>query len=80
MIIEIKIHSSFHKNIPSTEKKLDGDKWDMIEGINVEQVLAILKIPDKEAMLLLINGQAVNKDHLLDEGDVLAVFPVLSGG
>ncbi len=80
MIIEIKIHSSFHRNVPNTEKKLDGDKWDMMEGTTVGHVLDMLNTPEKEATILLINGRAVNKDHIIEEGDIFAVFPVLSGG
>ncbi|MFC1824305.1 MoaD/ThiS family protein [Thermodesulfobacteriota bacterium] len=80
MIIEVKIHPYFHYNMPNTKKQLDGDKWDVMEGATVGQVLEMLKIPEKDATILLINGRVAQKDYRLKAADVFAVFPVLSGG
>lgn len=80
MIIEIKIHPSLHSNVLETDKLLDGDKWEIADNATVGQILNRLNIPEKEATLLLVNGRAANKNHRLNEGDVFAVFPLLSGG
>ena len=81
MIIEIKIFSSLlHRYVPDSERQLDRDKLDIKEGTTVGQVLDMLNIPEKEAAVLLINGQSVGRDRFLKEGDVFAVFPILAGG
>jgi len=49
------------------------------EGTRVGDVLAMLKISEKDHHLL-INEKKVAKDHPLNEGDVLKVLPVVYGG
>jgi hypothetical protein len=42
MSVEIKIFSSLRHHVSSSEKRLEGDKWDMPEGSTLNQVLKCL--------------------------------------
>lgn len=79
MIIEIKIPSIFHRDIPHSNTNLDGDKWEIPEGSTVAQVLKILNLSE-EGKVFLINSRQGDKERVLKEGDVLAIFPPIAGG
>jgi sulfur carrier protein ThiS len=80
MIIEAKIFSSLRHYLPTSERLLDGEKWDIKEGSTVAQVLIMLNLPGNEIKTILINGRKANMETVLKEGDVLAVFPIIMGG
>jgi len=46
----------------------------------VEDIVNDLHIPKVQIGVLLVNGRHVNLDHCPDDGDVLAIFPVIGGG
>ena len=79
MIIEIKIPSLFRGDIPKANTNLGGDKWEIPEGSTVAQVLKILNLSE-EGKVFLINSRQANKQRVLKEGDVLAIFPPIAGG
>lgn len=80
MIIEVKVFSSLRHYIPNSERRVDRDKWEVEDGASVEQVLKMLDLPDEEVRVLLINGRNAKKESILQEGDVLHVFPPMAGG
>jgi len=80
MIIGIKVFSSLRKFIPPDERHLDGNRWDVEEGATVGQVLEMLNLPGTQDLILLVNGLHANKERVLNEGDVLSVFPPIGGG
>lgn len=43
-------------------------------------VLEMLNIPEKEAKILLVNGRNVDRKRVLNEDDVLHVFPPINPG
>lgn len=80
MIIQVKIFSTLKHHVPNSDKRLDDDKWEVTEGATVSQVLDMLSLPEEEAKILLINGRHANRESILNEGDVLHVFPPMAGG
>jgi molybdopterin converting factor small subunit len=80
MIIKVKLFSTLRHHVPNSDRRLDGDEWDVTEGATVAQVLEMLNLPEKEATILLINGRKADRDKTLNEGDVLHVFPPMAGG
>ena len=57
-----------------------GYNLNISEGVTVAQVLEILNIPEEQASIILINGRHGYRESVLNEGDVLAVFPLIAGG
>jgi molybdopterin converting factor small subunit len=80
VIIEIKVFSILRQHLSSSEKRLEGDKWDVSEGQNVAGVLDLLGLPRDQDKILLVNGVHAREGRVLEEGDVLYIFPPLSGG
>ena len=80
MIIEVKIFSSLRRYIPYSCKRLEGNNLNISEAATVAQVLEILNIPEEQASIILINGRHGYRESVLNEGDVLAVFPLIAGG
>ena len=50
------------------------------EGTSIERVIAGLDIQDCQILITLINGKHAKPDDVLNEGDVLSLLPVVSGG
>jgi len=80
MIIEVKVLSFLRQYIPSSDKHLDGDKWNIPEGTRVAHALAMLNIPEEQDKILLVNDRSADGETVLNEGDVLHVFPPIEGG
>ncbi|HJV35454.1 MoaD/ThiS family protein [Geomonas sp.] len=49
-------------------------------GTTVADVVAEQQIPVAEIGIMLINSRHVKLDRELNDGDVLAIFPLLGGG
>ncbi|UCB50041.1 MAG: MoaD/ThiS family protein [Deltaproteobacteria bacterium] len=80
MNIEIKVFSSLRHNVPSSNNRLDEDKWDVREGATVGHVLEMLHLAGREDLILLVNGHHANKESVLSEGDALSILPPIGGG
>ncbi|HEY7870258.1 MAG TPA: MoaD/ThiS family protein [Methylomirabilota bacterium] len=53
---------------------------DVPAGTTVDQVVDSLRIPPELERLTVVNGHDVGPGQVLAEGDVLSLFPPLSGG
>ena len=78
MIIEVKGFFIGHK-IPPSDRRLEGDKWNLPEGTTVAEVLKMLNM-EESVWISLINGGPADKDSVLSEGDVLHIAPLVTGG
>lgn len=50
------------------------------EGMNGYTLLDILKIPEDEVAIFLINGHHNKLSAILNEEDIIALFPPVGGG
>jgi len=50
------------------------------DGSTIAQLAAALDLPPEELALTLVNGTSVEKNHILQDGDTLAIFPPVGGG
>lgn len=80
MLVEVKIFASLRHHVPVSDKRLEGDKWNIPEGATVAQVMEMLNLPEEEAKIMLINGRSADRERVLSEGDVLHIFPPMCGG
>jgi hypothetical protein len=80
VIIEAKIFSSLRHHLPTSEHRLDGDKWEVMEGSSAGEVLKMLNLPEEEVRTILINGRKADKCSILRDGDLFHVFPLIAGG
>jgi molybdopterin converting factor small subunit len=50
------------------------------EGTTIDDVVRAVKIPGTIRLLRIVNGEHRPADHVLKEGDELALFPPIAGG
>jgi len=50
------------------------------EGTTIDDVIRAVKIPGTIRLLRIVNGEHRPADHVLKEGDELALFPPIAGG
>ena len=74
MVVEVKLFATFREGRFS-EKELE-----LPEESSLSDLLKHLKIPEKDAKVLIVNGQAVSVDHKLSNHDIIAIFPPIAGG
>ena len=58
-----------------TEKELD-----VAFGSTVGDVVKGLALPPEHVDILLVNGRHVDKEYLLQDGDLLSLLPMVEGG
>ena len=80
MIIHVKVFATMRHYLPDSDRHLEGDQWDVPDGAAVGDALDMLRIPDEDARMLLVNGRRADRTRLLSQDDVLHVFPPMCGG
>jgi molybdopterin converting factor small subunit len=50
------------------------------EGTTIDDVVRSLKLPGTIRLLRIVNGEHRPADHVLTDGDDLALFPPIAGG
>jgi len=79
MKVLIKLRGSFQKHLP--EGAQDYSCWQEVRpGATLSELLDRLGIDLNEPKTLVINHRKGDLEHQLAEGDVIAVFPPVSGG
>jgi sulfur-carrier protein len=53
---------------------------DFPPGSTVADVCRHLAIGPEEAAILMVNGTAAQREHILTTGDVVSLFPAIGGG
>ena len=79
MLIEVEISSALLVTLPVSGKNLTQDQWDVDEGTRIDEILDKLSLTEVPT-LLIINGHVVSEESVLQEGDTLKIFPLVSGG
>ena len=58
----------------------DEQTVELPEGTTVDDVVRSLKLPGTIRLLRIVNGEHRPADHVLKDGDELALFPPIAGG
>ena len=74
MNVTVKLFASFRAG------RFDIETGEYPTGTTVADVADRLKLPRNELGIMMINIRHVKLDRLLDDGDTLALFPLLGGG
>lgn len=56
------------------------EELELKEGITLEELVAMKKIPLDMPMIRLVNGEFAEFSQTLKDGDVVALFPPIAGG
>ncbi len=80
MQIIIRLLASYRQFLPEGHSALAGFVHQVAPGTRVDDVLAELPIPSAEIYTFFVNGRHAERGLVLQEGDVLSVFPAVGGG
>lgn len=74
MVLEVRLFATFREG-RFREKELE-----LPEESSLSDLLKYLKIPEKDAKVIIVNGLAVSVGHQLSNHDIIAIFPPIAGG
>ncbi len=74
MQVTVKLYATFRTGRFAKEER------EVAEGTRVAAIVDELRIPVPEIGVTMANGRHVELDHLVRDGDVIAIFPVIGGG
>ena len=79
MKVEVRLFATLGPYMP---KGSEGDRaiLEVPEGTTVGQIVGSLGIPPAASAITVVNGHDAPTEHVLTDGDELAMFPPLSGG
>ena len=79
MRITVKLFAYLKEHLP---EGCEGNRCsrEIAKGATVGDVLHGLQVPDTVSLLILRNAAHATRDEVLEDGDVLAVFPPIAGG
>ncbi|MCG8634639.1 MAG: MoaD/ThiS family protein [Desulfobacterales bacterium] len=78
MKVKVKFSGAFDAYKSDADNEFDVFCFD--SPVTAGDVIKKTKIPGSLPKLILINGMVRNKDHVLQEGDTLSIFPAMAGG
>ncbi len=84
MKITFKLYAGLTDYLPLAERTSNRMELDLPVGTPISKVIEPFGLPQKMVHLVLVNGTYVAPEqrlsHVLQEGDVLAIWPPIAGG
>jgi sulfur carrier protein ThiS len=84
MKIIFKLYASLTQYLPAQVRQDNRLPLEVSPGTSIAQVIEPFGLPDKLVHLVLVNGvfipPAERLSHVLQDGDVLAIWPPIAGG
>jgi len=74
MLVQVRLFATFRKD------RFKEKEMEFPEGSSLADILAHLRITEKEARILLVNGISASPDHRPAPNDVISIFPPMAGG
>jgi sulfur carrier protein ThiS len=82
--IVFKLYASLGTYLPAAARKSNQIQLDLPTGTTVLQVILGQAVPPERCSLVLVNGHFIplkeREGQVLQEGDVLAIWPPVAGG
>lgn len=77
MKITVKIYGNLKNYVPVGKNQFE---LELLPGASLKDVLLHLNIPFDDSHVLLVNGKRADKSSVFRHGDILVIFPEISGG
>lgn len=82
--ITFKLYAMLGDYLPAEHRRANRMPLDLPAGATIAQAIEPFQLPPKLVHLVLVNGRYVapadRADHVLADGDVLAIWPPIAGG
>jgi molybdopterin converting factor small subunit len=79
MKVQLRLFATFRSYLPAGTRGSAVDV-EVPAGTHVRELLARFDVPEKGSMMLLVNGRGADLSQVLEDNDVVAVFPAMAGG
>lgn len=80
MQITVRLLASYRRYLPDDHDDQAGYRYEVQPGTTLAGLLAHLPIPQEEAYTAFLNGRHAERSEVLEQGDVVSVFPAVGGG
>jgi len=84
MRITFKLYASLTKHLPADAQRSNQVSLEIPDGTPIAKIIEPFGMPEKLVHLVLVNGTYVPPEErlsrVLQEGDVLAIWPPIAGG
>ncbi|MHA2141970.1 MAG: MoaD/ThiS family protein [Candidatus Thorarchaeota archaeon] len=79
-MVNVKLYAGLHKFAPDDNKL--GDFFQIeIEGQTIHDLVKKLGIKDVQVQIVMVNGErAIEFDQVLEDDDLIVIFPPIGGG
>ena len=74
MEVELKLFATFR------EGRFKKKRLTLAEGTLLSEIVEPLSLPDRPKKIVMVNGISVIDDPVLNDNDVVAIFPMIAGG
>jgi molybdopterin synthase sulfur carrier subunit len=77
--VEVRLYASLRRYLPQLELG-EAVELELDEGATVRHVFEKLGLPESEVKRVIVNGLSRGHEHILSNGDRVAIFPPVAGG
>ena len=77
MKVEVRLYATLRKYGPVHEGPL---MMDLIQGDRLARLMELLGMPPDVEKVILVNGRPGEPNSILNEGDLVVIFPPVAGG
>jgi molybdopterin converting factor small subunit len=79
MKVELKLFATFRQYLPPGTVG-SAATVEIAAGTRVADLLSRFGVPHQASTMILVNGRSAGLERVLEENDVVAVFPAMAGG
>ncbi len=80
IFIKLKISFPLRQGVDGINCMADGNLMEFTEGATIQEVLKMLNLSERGTLIFLINGHQAIRQSTLHDGDVLHIYPMMTGG
>jgi len=78
--VEIRLLAGYKKFLPDKDRRLGRSGLDVEDGLTLGGLLTLHGVDIDRPLVVLVNGRHAVNDRVLEDGDVVSVFPPVAGG
>ena len=77
--VEFRLYAGLRRYVPGIRMG-EAKKLELPEGTTLSELYEMLKVPPGEVKRTFVSGLSKGSDHVLTDGDRVALFPPIGGG
>lgn len=79
--IQLKVWGRLKQYLSAPRDLMEKEKWEIKEGTTIGDILKALNIPEDLGIVPIVNGSnCFDKERVLKDGDIIHLYPLISGG